>query len=376
MNEINVAQCEDDVIDLRELWRTIIKHKNFIIIFTLSITAIAAIWAFIKTPIYEVKSNLQIGFIGKDLIANPGTLVKTANLVFNVGEKITTKKPFVSKVSSITVNKKIKNFVEIKTEAISNKKALAKNKEVVSYIQNKYKNIIYQYQAETNNKIKAIDIDISRLENLEKNNLQQQIKLLKTQKIVEIDEKIKFLKKIKLNSLKNKIKFYSNKLVKYEKSIKQIYQYNKQNNNTTTLTISSIQMVNYQNLILNSQNKIEDLNTEIEKIRTETIPNLERKKENINNITIRKLLYKLNVELPNKISTLNEKIKQLKFNISTSNMKNSQVVGNYIIHDYPAKPKKKLIIVVAFATGFILAIFIVFFLEFIKSTKEEDETFN
>ncbi len=372
MNETNIVQCEEDEIDLRELLRTVTKHKNFIIIFTLVITIIATTWAFVKTPIYEVKSNLQIGFIGKNLIANPDTLVRTANLVFGVGEKIPTKKPFISKVSSITINKKIKNFVEVKTEAISNKKALAKNKEVVSYIQNKYKNIIDQYILDTNNKIRTIVINISREENLEKNNIQQQIELLKTQKIVKIKERIKFLNEIKLSSLKNKIKFYSDKLAQYTNSIKKIYQYSKQNDNASMLTISSIQMVNYQNLILNAQNKIEDLKTEIEKIKTETIPNLEREKENIKNVAIRKLLYKLNVELPNKISTLNEKIKQLKYNISDSNMQNSTVVGRYIIHDYPAKPKKKLIIVVAFITGFILAIFMVFFLEFIKNIKEEE----
>ena len=372
MNEINTAQCEEDEVDLRELWRTIIKHKKFIAIFTLIITIIAIIWVFAKTPIYEVKSNLQIGFIGKNLIANPDTLSKTANLVFNVGEKIPTKKPFVSKVSSITINKKIKNFIEIKTEAISNEKALTKNKEVISYIQNKYKNIIEQYIIKINNNIRAVGINITNLKNFERKNILRQIELLKTQKIVKINEKIKFYKKIKLTSLENKISFHSDKLNKYEKEIKQIYKNNKHNNDTTMLTISSIQMVNYQNLILNSQNKIEDLKIEKEKVENETIPNLERQKENIGNDTIRKLLYKLNVELPNKISSLDEKIKQLKFNISDSNIQNSKVIGDYVIQDYPIKPKKKLIIVVAFVTSFILSLFLVFFLEFIKSMKKED----
>ena len=57
--------------------------KLFIVIFTSIITIGAIIWALTRTPIYEVKSNIQIGFIGKDLIADPSTLIKTANSPFS-----------------------------------------------------------------------------------------------------------------------------------------------------------------------------------------------------------------------------------------------------------------------------------------------------
>ncbi len=371
-DQVNTQCYQEDEIDLRELLKTIIKHKKFIVVFTSIVTILAIIYSLVKTPIYEVKSNLQIGFIGKNLIANPNTLVKTANLIFNVGEKLQTKKPFVSKVSSIAISKKLKNFVAITTQAISNKEALVKNKEVVSYIQNRYKNIIKQYIINTDNNIRVVKANISKLENLTKKNIQGQIKLLTTQKIVQIDEKIRFYKIMKLKILDKKIKFYSDKLAEYEKSIQQIYQNNKQNRDTTTLTIASIQMVNYQNLILNAQNKIEDLKLEIDKIKNEIIPTLQREKENIRNNTLRKLVYKLNVELPNDKLKLKEQIIQLKFDISPQNIQNSKVIGRYIVHDYPVKPKKKLIVIVAFVTGLILSIFLVFFLEFIKNMKEED----
>ncbi len=53
------------------------------------------------------------------------------------------------------------------------------------------------------------------------------------------------------------------------------------------------------------------------------------------------------------------------------NYKNTTIVGDIITNDYPAKPKKKLIIAVAFVTGLIFSVFLVFFLEFIKSFKED-----
>ena len=50
-------------------------------------------------------------------------------------------------------------------------------------------------------------------------------------------------------------------------------------------------------------------------------------------------------------------------------------VGDIEISNQPInKPKKKLIVVVAFVTGFILSIFLVFFMEFIKGFRQEQES--
>jgi len=192
-------------------------------------------------------------------------------------------------------------------------------------------------------------------------------------------------------------------------------------------------MVNYQNLILNSKNKVEDLKIEVEKVKIEIVPNLQRERKNVQDVTIkdlqlkidninnisivnlqrekkniqdvtikdlqlkidninnvsiinlqrekkniqndvlRKLTYKLKVELPNKKVKLLEQINQYKFQNSEQNIQNSKIIGSYIIHNYPIKPKKKLIVIVAFITGLILSIFLVFFLNFIS--KEDDLSF-
>jgi len=419
----------EDEIDLKELFKTILKYKKFIFIFTLLITLVSIVYAYSKQPIYEVKSNLQIGFIGKDLITDPATLIKTVNLVFNVEDKISSKSEFVSEVTSISANKKLKNFIEVKTQAISNDEALKKNKEVVDYIQKKYKIIIEQYVSKNINNIKSINQQINNLENLEtknlkrqiellktqkivkidekikrlKNqdikNLQRQIELLKTQKIVKIDEKIKFYQTIKLSSLSHKIKFQTKKLQEYTKAINDVYTNNKSTDNVTLRSISSMQMVNYQNLILNAQNKLEDLALEKESVQKKLIPdleiekkniydvtikdlelkidninnisivNLEREKKNIKEDTLRKLEYKLKVELANKKGKLLEQIEVLKFQNSEQNIQNTKVIGSYIVKNYPIKPKKKLIIIVAFITSLIMAIFMIFIFEFFRDEK-------
>lgn len=51
----------------------------------------------------------------------------------------------------------------------------------------------------------------------------------------------------------------------------------------------------------------------------------------------------------------------------------SKQIGNIIIDDNPInKPKKTLIVVVSFVSGFILSIFLVFFMQFINSIRKED----
>lgn len=374
----NSQTIQNDVIDLRESFAILKRRKKLILSITTLFTLLVLIYVLVKQPIYEVKSNVMVGYIDKDKegkragIAESAVIAKRLNIVFSEEGGLKVDK-FVSKVSSVSINKNLENFITIKTEAISNEEALKKNKEVVDYLKNLYQSRIDRYIVNTDNDIKATEVKISNLENLETKNIQRKIKLLQIQKIVKIDEKIKFYKTSKLNSLKEKIKFHTDKLEEYTKSVKQIYQNYKQTKDSTALTISSIQMVNYQNLILNSQNKVEDLKIEIETINNETMPNLHMDKENIQNDTLRKLEYELNVELPYKKVKLQEHIEQLKYNKSEQNIQNSKVIGEFVIKNHPIKPKKKLIIIVAFITGLMFSIFLAFFLEFLRGMKREEK---
>lgn len=438
--KVNVKTFEEDEIDLKELFKTIWKKRLLIVVITFIITILAIVYAYLKTPIYQVKSNIQIGFIGnaegeQNLLDNPDAIVKKLSIIFEVqaDDKVKTEDKFISEVSSISQNKKVKNYIEIKTEAISNEEALKKNKEVLDYLQNQYKGKIDLYTRNIINQIEDIKIEIRNISDFEIKNIEHELKVLERQKltssqkridviknqdikkleqkivqvneqqIVEINNKINFLQVTTLNSIDKKIDFHSKKLNEYTNSIEKIYKDMKENSNdSASNTIASIQMVNYQNLILNSQNKIEDLKISKEKIQNETVPNLirkiknlkeitirdlklqiqnlkditlvnlEKEKENLKNDTLRKLKYKIDVTLANKKIKLEQKIQNLNYNISKQNMQNSSLVGNYIVKDYPVKPKKKLIVVVAFVTGLILSIFLVFFLEFAKGFKKED----
>lgn len=63
---------------------------------------------------------------------------------------------------------------------------------------------------------------------------------------------------------------------------------------------------------------------------------------------------------------------ELEVLIAPVNIKPTHIIGEIEVLENPIKPKKKLIIIVAFITSFILAVFLVFFLEFIKSYRLEE----
>lgn len=416
----------EEEIDLRELFKIIWDRKVFIIVFTLVVTIIAGLYTYLKIPIFEVKSYVELGHINKEKIEDIDSLEQKLKVIFSVEDMKFEKDSFEKGiVTSIKQVKAVKNFLEIKTEALSNEAATAKNKEVLKFIQElssekikeqeilfentilntqreidfinniEMKNISSQIEILKEQEIKSIDREIEIIKNQNIKNIDRQINLLKTQEIPALKTNINFLTNSKTKSLEEKINYYSKSLQIY---ISELDKLNKsiEKVDTTSSMIASVQMLNYQNLITNAQNQIKDLELQIEIIRNETIPklkynlenittiqikdlqdkkenittiqikDLENKKANVSNEIIRKLEDKINIELQTKISQLNEKVDIQKLQNSEQNITNTKLVGEYIIRDYPIKPKKLLIIVVAFVTGFILSIFLVFFLQFIR----------
>lgn len=416
----------EEEIDLRELFKIIWDRKVFIIVFTLVVTIIAGLYTYLKIPIFEVKSHVELGYINKEKLEDIDSLEQKLKVIFSVEDMKFEKDSFEKGiVTSIKQVKAVKNFLEIKTEALSNEAATAKNKEVLKFIQElssekikeheilfentilntqreidfinniEMKNISSQIEILKEQEIKSIDREIEIIKNQNIKNIDRQINLLKIQEIPALKTNINFLTNSKTKSLEEKINYYSKSLQIY---ISELDKLNKsiEKVDTTSSMIASVQMLNYQNLITNAQNQIKDLELQIEIIRNETIPklkynlenittiqikdlqdkkenittiqikDLENKKANVSNEIIRKLEDKINIELQTKISQLNEKVDIQKLQNSEQNITNTKLVGEYIIRDYPIKPKKLLIIVVAFVTGFILSIFLVFFLQFIR----------
>ena len=403
MEHNNISQnqyIQEDEIDLKELFKTIANKKKFIFIFTITITLLATIYSLTKTPVYEAKSVIRIGNIGNTLLDTPEAIVAKLSILFDIDNKnIKSGEIVEAKITNINIDKKAKDFLTVTSEALSNDLATIENKRVIQYLQKEYQSKIDEYkyvvQKTLNNEkykkeyiknveLKNIQLQIDKIKTQTLPKIDEKINILKNQDIFMIDEEIKFLKNVKLRSIENKIKYYSNKIDENEKLIKELIS--KKITNNTEGVIVSTQISSYQTFLLTSQNSLENLYIEKQNILTKDIPSLELKKKNIINVSIKdletqkenikkenikNLEIKRDIEIPNKIRVLDENIKLEALKISQNNINNFSLIGEIITNEHPIKPKKKLIVVVAFITGLILSIFIVFFMQFISNMKEE-----
>ncbi|GAX86848.1 conserved hypothetical protein [Lebetimonas natsushimae] len=263
---IPVTQCEEDEIDLKELIKTILKYKKFIVIFTLLITFLAALYAFLKTPVYETKAYFQIGYFNNvNRISINKTYIDKTYIIDPQALKVYIQNNFPNVNANFIKN--TKNILNLKIETFSNKEGLNYLNKILSFIHKKEDKKLNVY-------IKNIKSKINILKDYSKT-LQNQIKNLKQQLKTTKDPDI------------------------------------------------------YKSILDN-----------IAKYQKETV-------------------------------TTKLKIADLENQISPVNITKTHIIGKIIQHNHPVKPKKKLIITVAFITGFILSIFLVFFIEFVKNFKEE-----
>lgn len=365
---------QEDEIDLRDLFKTIWDKRKFIVAFTFVVTLLAIIYAMSKTPVYEVKSVVRIGYTNDKLVEDPKVLEKKLRLIFNVDNKEAKLTKSNARVVGINTIKKVENFLEITIQGLNNESAVAKNKEVIKFLQDEYQNQIDDYILSTKQNIKNLEEKITYINNVDKVNIENKIEKIKTETIPQIDNRIKFIKDIELTSVENKLDFNKKKLKEYENNLITISK-QKSVNNTENM-LMAMQVLNTQNLILNLQNTIEDLYQSKENLLNIKLKNLELEKQNLIDENIRSLEIKLNIDIKNQIKSIQDNIISLKRKLSNNNVQNSKVVGQIQVSDSPIKPKKKLIVVVAFVTGFILSIFLVFFMQFIASFKNENKEGN
>lgn len=307
---------QEDEIDLREIFKSIFERKYFILIFTLIITILAIIYVSIKTPIYEAKAVIEIGSYKTEsdevrVVDNLNEFSKKLSTIFIDLRKNDIEKE--SEITNISISKGMKNYIEISSQAISNDLALKEIEAVLSFTKDEHGKFLNDIKEK--NKIQISNIDNSV------KNLQEQI--------VNIDRKIELYEKNVIN-LEEQMKFVLESL---------------KNINSLDPSIAALKLMEKRDIsndIISNKSQLFDLMI---------------KKESISNLEINKLI---------------ERKKILESLTLDYNIKNSDIVGKIQINDYPVKPKKTLVVVVSFVTGFILSIFIIFFMQFIQGLKKEE----
>lgn len=314
----------EDEIDLRELFKTIWDKRVFILVFTFVVTLLAVVYVSIKTPIYEVKALLEIGSYKTEIVNNQGQtsietvilddaseLSKKLSMIFIDLKENEKDKEF--KITKINLSKGMKNFIEITSESTSNDLGTKGLNEIITYIKDIHLKLLKDIEERNDLEIKNINFLISNVQNGKIINVSKKIELY-NQNIINLEEQMKSV----LETLKNM--------------------------NTLDYSISALKLTEKR-----------DISNEIT-VNKLKLYDLIEQKENLINIDSSKLL---------------ERKKLLETLSLPHNFKNTEVVGNILTGDNPIKPKKALIVVVAFVTGFILSIFMVFIIQLINSMRKE-----
>lgn len=308
----NEKQIQEDEIDLKELFKIIWDYKKFILIFTAIVTLLSIIYVSIKTPIYEATTLVEIGSYKTELneevsIDNADNLSKKLSTIFIDLKKNIIDKDFeITKISSV---KGMKNFIEISSESISNANAIEGINEVIEYIRGEHS--------------KLLD-DVKEKNEFDLKNISLSIKNIKDDKLVNIYRKIDL---------------YNQNILNLEEQMKSVEEALK-NINKLDPSIAALKLMekrDISNAIIENKSNLYDLIED---------------KDNLINIEISKLLDKEKI-----LETLS----------LPHNLKNSEIVGSILVNDTPIKPKKSLIVIVGFITGFVLSIFLVFFINFLNN---------
>jgi len=270
----------DDVIDLRELYMVLRKRKKMIIVITILITALAALYAYvIAKPVYEAKAMIQLGEIDGEPIEKLGDV--KAKLSYRY--KINDPKMKLPKIKTIAIPKNSKSVLALTSYGHSQEDAVKTMDKTVSEIKKEYKNKTDIYVNNQRALIRQTDADIKQYE--------------KT-----------------LHDMEKKIVDYTNKIITLK------------HEDAALAGIYAMQIGQKQQEL---------------------------------------------VRLTQYISGLKTKKQLLELSISPVKIKATQVVGDIKSSKDPIKPKKALILIVAFITGILFAIFLSFIMEFVANLRSE-----
>ncbi|PMP71483.1 MAG: chain-length determining protein [Calditerrivibrio nitroreducens] len=190
---------QEDEIDLKDLIKTIMKRKYFIITFTMIITLLAAIYAFLKTPIYEINSNLKVGYIINSNSIEPKTMIEYIKGNFDNSKNENKKFPQVD----ADIIKQTNDLINIKIRAFSNNEALAYLDKILDYIHKEEDKKISFYKENIKSQIKLLEIQITEIEQ-QINALENQLKTTKNPLLFQI--LLSHTKDYQIKILENKLK--------------------------------------------------------------------------------------------------------------------------------------------------------------------------
>lgn len=159
---VGYETVQDDEIDLRDLWRTVVKRRFTLFIIVILFIAGAFTYISIAKPVYEAKALLQIGKIGTKLLDEPTNVKEKLVALYKVGDKNVVKEyPYLS---SVSVPKKSTMLVKLTVLGLDNDSAKSKLSEIAKGIEADHGRLIDEYVTLKESDLKRKREDLKKVE--------------------------------------------------------------------------------------------------------------------------------------------------------------------------------------------------------------------
>ncbi|BBG65015.1 lipopolysaccharide biosynthesis [Hydrogenimonas sp.] len=273
---------EEDEIDLRRLWQTVVRRKAVLFGVTAFVMIAAVVYLLVTKPVYEAKALIQIGSINSKLFETPASLKSKLEMIYHVNDKnIEQEYP---RIYSVSTPKKSEDLIGLSLYGLNNEEAIRMAREVYNSIVSKHRKIIDSFTELQKRHLAQVEAEAKRL----KSEIGRQTELIESQK--------ELMKQALQSGNREEAGLIS---AEYSKNLEKLFA------------------------------------------------------------------------LQGLLSKTLERINTIELSLSPLNVKETRLVGDIVTYDHPVKPKVKLVLAVAFISGLMLGLFILFFMEFI--TKERGE---
>lgn len=327
----------DDEIYLIDYLCVLWKWKWMIIMITFVCMVAAGVISFMMPKIYEVSMTIGPSIIDIKANGNPVYLDSTANIKAKIESGIYNSRILKNlnidsretQVKFKAANPKGTNLINISSEwsQVQMATGIEALEQLLIELSYNYEDII---QAKTKDIDSKILLNLSVIQGKKK----------------QIDSQLAILKNIKArkNKLNQKLMMLNDDTKKIKQQRDKILEGKTGEDNILPLLYHTAVQQNITNF-----NQLNNQFNELKSKEDEIPANVEQLKQDINNI---------NIEID-------------RLNIKKSYIKNIKLIGKPEASTSPVKPKKELNIALASVVGFMLAVFIAFFAEYIKKSKEK-----
>ena len=396
---------QDGEIDLFELGKKAWGYKKYIFLTTGAASLAAGLYAFVAMPLYKATALVETGYYKND----NGEEILIANTADNV-QKLTIKyidllkgvEGLDYKVENISEVKNNKKFFDIEVVAKSNDTAVKQINKMVEDLASEHQNAINAYI-----EFKKVQLaNIERQINFLKNNVivekQQQIEYIKSTQIPRMDRQIAYMKDatipaarreisaiddISIPSVRKNIELNTQRLKKYEAELEKL-RTNKNMGASENIILRQMMEQGLYNQISNLEQSIISLEQQKEVLVTKTKPDSQDRLDRLTNVELENMQAEKDTLVNDKLPSLQRELVNLQTEelnklldqrslvelaLKPYNYQNTQIVSDIVISNKPVKPKKAIIIAIAFLSSLMLSVFGILVYDSIKNRINKDK---